>query len=267
MLDHFQTLARKLEADRLAWNTQTAAINESINNETARLHVLQRQDDKKEIAASQAKLHKLKKERAALTPPSFVNPLPIVEQFARTHRNAKPLPAIAVKVPNGQTPLAAHNNAAEKTNKVLADITRMERVPINDPAAIAAQVDALAAPARVLNGRVILPQKIARGLDGTTISIIDAEGLFAWLHRDALIRKLQDASEPLGMTRAERDKELARLYAEFESALRYEAAAAMAAEKAGQSVIRRRHVHPAVLLNLPADAREVYQWHAERKGV
>jgi hypothetical protein len=126
----------------------------------------------------------------------------------------------------------------------------------------------MATPPRIVAGKMVFPRHVVDS-NGTAITVVNTEGLFAWLHKDELISAAQKLAkeEGPGMTAEERSETLADLYTKFANALRFEMAAARAAEEAGQRVVRRRHVHPAILLNLKAEPAAVYQWFAARKGV
>jgi hypothetical protein len=65
------------------------------------------------------------------------------------------------------------------------------------------------------------------------------------------------------MTAQERSAELEKRFAELTDALRHEAAVATEAEKAGQRVVRRRDVHPAILLGLKVTPARVYAYLAK----
>jgi hypothetical protein len=265
-LTHFRDLDRKIDADRIAFNAQHSSLKNRIDRLSETLAPLR--DNKPERDKVSTEIRALKIERDKLKAPAFYSPLAVVEKFARSNPAAEPVPAPTVKVGAGQTPLASYNNAQEMTNRVLAEISRLATAPVNDPEAIARQVDAVAAPIRVINGRIVWPQTLLRSQNGTVINAPDTQAVVAWLNRDALIAaasKLAGQEGP-AITPQEREASLVELYERFATALRLEAAAAMLAEKASQRVVRRRHVHPAVLLGVAAAPKVIFDWHTNRRG-
>jgi hypothetical protein len=268
IINHFAELERRQEAGRVAYNADVAALAQEMSEESSRLAIAQREDNKTGIEAHRVKIASLKKKRAELRPPSFVNPRQEVEKYARTHANDEPV-SVKVTLPNGQTWLAVHNNHAENVNGILAQIRRIETTPCADDASLERQIDALATPPRVNGGKVTLPMHLVRGPDGRSVSVVNTEGLLVWLHRDAFVeaaKKLRNDDDGPSISPKERDDALAELHGKLDKALRLEAAAAMEAERAGQSVPRRKHVHPAVLLGVKVAPAAVYAWHNERKG-
>src|SRR5262245_42243126 len=114
-LDHFAELEHRQEAARIAYNADVAASQQRINEESSKLAIAQRATNEDDVETIKANIAKLKKERAEIRPPSFVNPRADVEKYARTHANDEPV-SVSVTLPNGQTWLAVHNNHAEKVN-------------------------------------------------------------------------------------------------------------------------------------------------------
>jgi hypothetical protein len=265
-LEHFRTLSTNLDAERIAFNAAQSNLLERIN--VAASVVARIEEAKGDATKQRAELRRLKVERANLKAPSFVDPLPDLEAYTRTRPNTIAAEPVTIAVPNGQTPLAVHNICTEKTNRVIAEIGRVIAAPPEDMAgAIAARIDAIATSPRIVNGELVFPKHVVDS-NGMAVTVTNTEGLFAWLHRDAMIAAMQKlaASNGPGLTAAERGEKLASLYVKLTTALRSEAAAAMAAEQAGQRVIRRRHVHPAILLGVKVAPAAVYDWLMKKRG-
>lgn len=262
-LDYFRALSQKLDGERVAFLAQSDDLRDKIS--AAAAAVAQIESDDGDATKARAELRRLKQDRANLKAPSFVDPYADVQAYARTHESVAAEP-VSIKIPNGQTPLALHNNLAEKTNAILGEISRVISAPPAPEdlrADLKAQIAATATPPRIVNGKLVFPKHVVDS-NGMAITVTNVEGLLAWLHGDALLKLAADG-EP-GMSAAERSAALTELYEKFTTALRFEAAAAMEAEKAGQRVIRRAHTHPAILLGVKIDPATVYDWHAKKRG-
>jgi hypothetical protein len=267
-LNYFRALSTRLDAERVAYLAAADSLRDSINAATAAVATIEKNGGNASKERENAR--RLKAERANLKAPSFVDPLPDVEAWARTHTKAAKAEPVQAKVPTGQTPLAAHNNLSEKTNAIIAEIARVNATP-DAPGdvieSVTRNLDAIATPPRLLGGKLVFPRHVVDS-NGMALTVVNTEGLLAWLHRDTLIAaatKLAGDGGPT-MTAAERTASLTTLHEKFTNALRFEAAAARAAEEAGQRVVRRRHVHPAILLNLQIEPDAVWRWFATRKG-
>lgn len=268
-LEHFRALATKINADAVAYNAARTDLLDRIN--AAAAVAAQVEQDGGNPETQRAEVRRLKRELAALQAPSFVNPLPDVEQWGRTHTDATAVEPVTVDLPKGQTPLAVHNNLIERTNAIIADLGR--RIAAAPAASgdltktIEAQIDAIATPPRVVGGALVFPKHVVDSGE-QAITVTNVEGLFAWLHRDAMIAAMAADAEldGPGLTDAERGKQLAAAQSKLLTALRAEAAAAMAAEQAGQRVVRRRHVHPAILLGLHVSPVAAWDWLRLKRG-
>jgi hypothetical protein len=268
-LEHLKANSLRLNAERHAHNAQTADLSEKITDAAAALAHAERtfglQSD--QAVAARTALRRLKQDRAKLTSPVLIDPLPEAEKFLATNPKAHAAERVPADIRPGETPLAAYNRAQEATNAILRAIRGVETAPA-DPAELVAplfdQIDELAdrgAP-RVVNGRLTFAQKLA----GTT-SVDDAVALIAFVDRDRFKKAVAAVAKRLAngptMTADERATALAKALADLTEALRQEAAVAVEAEKAGQRVVRRRNVHPAILLNLRATPSAVYAYLAK----
>jgi hypothetical protein len=264
-LDYFRKLSNDLQSASVGYHAHASELIKQINQAAAAVGKIE--EDGGDATQARAELRQLKKERQELKAPSAINPLPDLEHYARSHSRDKTVDPVEIKIPNGQTPLAVHNDCANETNRILAEIERVKATPTSD-VDISAKVDAIAAPPRIVNGELVWPKHIVNS-GGTVLTVTNFEGVLAWLHRDELIAGLELAqpADKSGMTAEEKSQELAKLFGHFVKALRHEAAAAMAAEKAGQRVVRRRHVHPAILLGLVVSPMAVYDWFGKKRGV
>jgi hypothetical protein len=268
ILNHFRARSNQLEAERVAYLARLNSLREQID--ATATAVAEAEQVGVDASKHRATLRRLKAERAEVKAPVAVDPLPDLEAYARMNKSAEPSP-VALKIPPGQTPLAAHNALAEKTNAILAEIARVNATPraaAETVANIKDQLDSVACAPRIVNGELVFPKTLANSNDGRTVTVIDTAGLFAWLHKDAIVTAIQKVAKAQGpgLTAGERSAALADLYARFANALRLEAAAAMAAEKAQQRVLRRRHVHPAVLLGVKANPADVFKWFNDKRG-
>lgn len=267
-LTHFRSLATKTEAGRIAHNAATSELLERINAKATVISQIEENDG--DASKQKSDLRALKQERANLKPPSFYNPLPVLEQYARTHASAELVEPVSFDIPRGQTPAAVHNNAAEKTNAIVAEIGRVLVAPAAAEERaddIAAQIESIATPPRLRHGVLEWPRHVVNS-NGTAVTMVNIEGLMAWLHGPAIVAKMMeeiDAGGP-GITAADRARKLAALQTKLVDSLRLEAAAAMEAEQAGQRIERRRHVHPAILLGIKVSPATVWDWLATRKG-
>lgn len=262
-LNHFRQLSRDLEAARLGYLKQSENLREQLGALTEA--ITHKENAGLDARKEKESLRLVKKERNGLKAPSTVDPRITVEEYAERHKRDQEIEPIQVKISAGQTPLAAHNDSMARTNEILAQIERVKAAPTTD-IDIAAKIDAIATPPRIVSGDIQWPKHIV-DTNGVAVTTINVPGILAWLHRDELVAALEVA-RPVegGMSAAEKTKELGTLMAHWLKALRYESAAAMEAEKAGQRVIRRRHVHPAIHLSLAVSPLAAWDWFTKKRG-
>ena len=268
-LEHLKTNSRRLNAERHAHNAQAADLSNKIADAAAALAHAERtfgvQSD--QAVTARAALRRLKQDRANLKSPVLIDPLPDAKKYLAANPKTHAADPVAADIRAGETPLMAYNRAQEATNAILRAIRGVETAPA-DPGELAAplfdQVDELAdrgAP-RVVNGRLTFAQKLA----GTT-SVDDAVALIAFVDRDRFKKAVAAVAKRLAngptMTAKERATTLAKALTDLTDALRQEAAVAVEAEMAGQRVVRRRNVHPAILLNLRVTPSAVYAYLAK----
>lgn len=265
-LDHLKSNSLRLSSERIAHNTHVGQLSEKIADAATALAHAERTFgvESKQAISARGDLRKLKQERASIKFPVLIDPLPEVETWLRANLKAEPIEPVTPDIKKGETPLAAYHRRQQLTANVLANIRRIETAPADPDEAtgpLLAQVAELAekgAP-RVVNGRLTFPKVLA----GTT-SVDNAIGFVAWLDRDRFMDavKTMIALEDDGptMTAQERSAELDKRYVELTDALRQEAAVAVEAEKAGQRVVRRRDVHPAILLGLKVAPARVHAY-------
>jgi hypothetical protein len=265
-LDHLKSNSLRLSSERIAHNTHVNQIADKIADAATGLAHAEKTFgiESKEAVSARGDLRKLKQERASIKLPVLIDPLPEVETWLRQNPKAEAIEPVTPDIKRGETPLAAHIRRQQITANILANIRRIETAPLPVEEAVAPlldQIDELAkagAP-RVVNGRLVIPKILA----GTT-SVDNAIGFVAWLDRDHIKKSveamlaLQDDGPT--MTAKERGIALEKCFVDLTDALRQEAAVAVEAEKAGQRVVRRRDVHPAILLGLQVVPRRVYAY-------
>ena len=268
-LEHLQSNSMRLQAESIAHRTIINQFADAINDAATALAHAEKTfgDDQEKIAPFRATVRSLKQERAAIKSPSHYDPLPDAERWLERHPNAEAVPPVAPDVKKGETPLAAFNRRQETTNRVLSQIRRVETAPA-DPEELVGplleQVETLAkegAP-KIVQGRLALPKTI-----NGAITIDHAIAFCAWACRSQVTAAVKALAAETNagptMTTAERNDALARGYVELADALRQESACATAAEQAGQRVVRRRSVHPALLLNRKVSPADVYRYLAK----
>ncbi|HEY5225383.1 MAG TPA: hypothetical protein VIJ06_01200 [Methylovirgula sp.] len=268
-LEHLKSNSLRLNAERHAHNALTTHLADKITEAAIALAHAERtfglQSD--QAVSARAALRKLKQDRAKLPSPVLIDPLNEVETYLAQSPKAQPAEAVVPDIKPGETPLAAYNRRQEVTASVLKTIRGLETAPA-DPEELAAplfdQIDELAkrgAP-RVVNGRLGFPQKLA-GVAG----VDDAVALIAFIDGDrfkkAVGAMLKRSADGPTMTADDRASALAKAFRELVEALRQEAAVAVEAERAGQRVVRRRNIHPAVLLGLRIAPAVAYAYLAK----
>jgi hypothetical protein len=265
-LDHLKSNSLRLSSERIAHNTHVNQIADKVADAATALAHAEKSFgiESKEAVSARGELRKLKQERASIKFPVLIDPLPEVEAWLRQNPKAEAIEPVPPDIKRGETPLAAYLRCQQLTAGILANIRRVETAPA-DPAEAAgpviAQIGELAEKGkpRIVNGLLTFPKTLA----GTT-SVDNAIGFVAWLDRDRFMDAvktmiaLQDDGPT--MTAQERSAELEKRFVELTDALRQEAAVAVEAEKAGQRVVRRRHVHPAILLGLTVVPARVYTY-------
>lgn len=269
-LDHLASNSLRVASERIAHNTHINQLADKINDAATALAHAEKSFgiESKQAIAARGELRTLKQQRANVKFPALIDPLPEVEAWLRANPKGEPIEPVTPDIKKGETPLAAYLRRQQLTANILANIRRIETAPLPIEEAVAPlldQIDELAdqgAP-RVVNGRLVIPKILA----GTT-SIDNAIGFVAWLDRDRIkksvgdILSLQDNGPVISAQ--DRGAALEKCFAELTDALRQEAAVAVEAEKAGQRVVRRRDVHPAILLGLKVVPARVHAYL--RKG-
>ena len=265
-LEHLKSNSLRLSSERIAHNTHVNQLADKIAAAATELAHAEKSFglESKQAVSARGELRKLKQERGALKFPVLIDPLPEVEAWLRQNPKVEVADPVTPDIKKGETPLAAYLRRQQLTAGILASIRRTETAPTDPDEAVGpllAQVGELAdkgAP-RVVNGRLTFPKTLA----GTT-SVDHAVAVLAWVHRDRFMDaiKAMIALEDDGptMTAQERSAELEKLFVQLVDALRQEAAVAVEAEKAGQRVVRRRDVHPAILLGLKVAPARVHAY-------
>jgi hypothetical protein len=265
-LEHLKSNSLRLSSERIAHNTHVNQLSEKINDAATALAHAEKtfSVESKQAVAARGELRKLRQERASIKFPVHIDPLPDVEAWLRANPKAEPIEPVKPDIRKGETPLAAYLRRQQLTAGVLANIRRVETAPADPDEAtgpLLAQINELAekgAP-RVVNGRLTFPKTLA----GTT-SVDNAIGFIAWLDRgrfmDAVKAMIALEDDGPTMTARERSADLDKRYVELTDMLRQEAAVAAEAERAGQRVVRRRDVHPAILLGLKVAPARVHAY-------
>jgi hypothetical protein len=265
-LDHLKSNSLRLSSERMAHNTHVSQLTDKINDAASALAHAEKTFgmDNEKVAPFRATLRKLKQERASIKFPALIDPLPDAESWLKQNPKAEPVEPVTPDIRKGETPLAAYLRRQQVTAGVLATIRRVETAPADPEEAagpLLEQVDELAAKGapRIVNGRLAFPKVVA----GTT-SIDHAVAVLAWIDRprfaDAVKALIVLQDDGPTMTAQERNAELEKRFIELTEALRQEAAVATEAEKAGLRVVRRRDVHPAILLGLKVAPARVYSY-------
>jgi hypothetical protein len=268
-LDHLKSNSLRLSSERIAHNTHVNQLTDKINDAASALAHAEKSfgADNEKVAPFRGALRKLKQERASIKFPALIDPFPEAESWLKQNPKAEPCEPVTPDIRKGETPLAAYLRRQQVTANVLSQIRRVETAPADPEEAagpLIEQVEELAAKGapRVVNGRLTFPKTIA----GTT-SVDHAVAVLAWMDRprfiDAVKAMIVLQDDGPTMTTQERSAELEKRFAELTDALRHEAAVATEAEKAGQRVVRRRDVHPAILLGLKVAPARVYAYLAK----
>jgi hypothetical protein len=265
-LDHLASNSLRIASEKIAHNTHINQLAERINNAATTLAHVEKTfgAESKQAIAARGELRTLKQQRANVKFPALIDPLPEVEAWLRANPKGEPIEPVTPDIRKGETPLAAYLRRQQLTANILASIRRIETTPLPVEEAVAPlldQIDKLAdqgAP-RVVNGRLVVPKVLAG-----TVSVDNAIGFVAWLDRARIKKSVEDMlslqdNGPV-MSAQERSTSLEKSFVELTDALRQEAAVATEAEKAGQRVVRRRNVHPAILLGLKVVPARVYAY-------
>lgn len=265
-LDHLASNSLRIASERIAHNTHINQLADKISDAATALAHAEKSFgiESKQAIAARGELRTLKQQRANVKFPAIIDPLPEVEAWLRANPKGEPIEPVTPDVRKGETPLAAYLRRQQLTANILASIRRIETAPLPVEEAVAPlldQIDELAkagAP-RFVNGRLVIP-KILAG----TVSVDNAIGFVAWLDRDRIKKSVGDMlslqdNGPV-MSAQDRGAELEKRFAELTDALRQESAVAVEAEKAGQRVVRRRDVHPAILLGLKVVPARVHAY-------
>ena len=177
------------------------------------------------------------------------------------------------KLKNGEDVLAAVERLRRRVRELKADLHRLESAPHPSAfckAQMRTQVEALAmqgAPsvaALVEHGREVTwpvislrSQVFNTNTPALAIAdgVVDTLGLFAWLHQDALIKRLaaeidSEADDAVALSASERERQTAVAMADILEQERLEASLVRAAQDQGLPVEHRSDMHPLALLGL-----------------
>ena len=166
-------------------------------------------------------------------------------------------------------PTEAFNRLYGATDALIAAAGRIPPAVGADAEPWRKQIDAIAAAGapRLGFGNTL---ELPKAATPAGLVLDNASALIAHLFKPQLIAAVEalQARKSSGPTMkpAERQKALSEAQDRIALALRMESAAATASELAGQRVIRRKHVHPAILLNLECDAADVFEWLTKKRG-
>lgn len=194
--------------------------------------------------------------------------------------------AVSPQTPTAPAPTAARFGSVEATRARLAElrgeleIVRAAPIPSGEAKDIMrAHIEALAAKGcpdvfPTLEGgqspalaREMVPDVIVRGVDDAALAVgqmrdtVDSAALIAWLHKDALIAKLEReidsvADDSSALTAEERRKRLHALRADILQVERDEESLIEAIERTGAPILRRADADPRAVLYLAAAAPE-----------
>lgn len=265
-LDHLAANSLRIASEKIAHNTHINQLADKINDAATALAHAEKSFgiESKQAIAARGELRTLKQQRANVKLPALIDPLPEVEAWLRANPKGEPIEPVTPDIKKSETPLAAYLRRQQLTANILANIRRIETAPLPVEEAVSPLLDqiddlAKAGAPRVVNGRLVIPKVLA----GTT-SVDNAIGFIAWLDRDRIKKAVADmlALQDNGpvISAQDRGAELEKGFAELTDALRQESAVAVEAEKAGQRVVRRRDVHPAILLGLKVVPARVHAY-------
>ena len=194
---------------------------------------------------------------------------PRSSSYLAKHPTGDDAPTVAADVRKGETPLGAYYRRQEATAKILNQLRGIERAPAPPDevrAALADQIDDLAKAPSIVNGALMIPKTVVP-VGPQAATLIDALGFVCWAFRDQIKAAVQALvpDDPTAITSTQRASELEAAQVALVDALRAEVACAIAAEGAGQRVVRRRNVHPAILIGRVVSPAAVYRYAV--KGV
>lgn len=265
-LDHYEANSLRLSAERIAHSTQIKALADKIADAASKLAHAENTlgVESKEAVVARSELRTLKQRRANIKFPALIDPLPEVEAWLKANPKAEAVDPITADIKRGETPMAAYQRRQQITANILANIRSIQNAPADPDEAIVplvAQIEQLAEKGkpRVVNGVLVFPKTLA----GTT-SVDHAIAVAAFVDRgrfiDAVKALVLLEDDGPTITALERNNALEKAFVELTDALRQESAVAVEAEKAGQRIVRRRNVFPALLVGAKASPSRVYAY-------
>ena len=265
-LDHLEANSRRIEAERIAYNSQIQNVNDRINDAATSLAHAERDwaGNAEKIAPFRETVRRLKQERASIRVPARGDPYPEVQKWSARHPKATPADPIKADIRRGETALMAHNRVKAATDTALRTISGIETAPLPTDVirdSVKAEIQSWGKAPAIINGKLLPPKSLVQ-VGANVIPLPDALGLVAWAIGDLLVAAVDRliAPDANAMTAADRAAALEKAYADLAACLRQEAACAMQAELDGQRIERRRSVHPAILLNLNVNPADVYKY-------
>lgn len=256
--DHVAANSTKLKSAGVAYQQSLRDHADKVGAAAAEVARLEdeHQDKPELVQPARDELARLRRQRAGIKAPSFIDPWPECETWLRGIATLTPAPAITPDIRKGETAAQAYERRQTVTDSVIRDISAVRAAPKPDKDRIAilkSQIGALCDTSRPNvdpNGALVLPQvSIQAGNFPATFG--DVGRLVAWACRDQLLSAVESlctSADGIAMSDDERAAKLDELYQQLVGALRQEAAIAAAAENVGAIIIRRKHVHPAVVL-------------------
>ena len=274
--DHLSANSTKLRSAAVAHQSSLRDYADKVAgaaSEVARLE--DEHPDKPELVApARDDLIRVRRERSELKAPSYVDPWPECDKWLRGVTTLTLAPLITLDIRQGETAAQAYERRQRVTDSVIRDITSVRAAPRPDKDRVSAlknQVNALcdtSKPHVDPADKLIVPQvSILAGKYPATFD--DIGRLVAWACRDQLLKAVETldvSADGVTMSDDERAAKFADLTAQLADALRQESAIATEAEKAGQIVIRRKHVHPAVVLGANINPTTVFDHLWRKRG-
>lgn len=272
--DHLAANSTKLKSAAVAYQASIRDFADKVANAAAEVARLEDEHpDKPELVVpARDELARIRRRRAELKAPSYVDPWPECDKWLSGVATLTPAPAITLDIRKGETAAQAYERRRGVSDSVIRDITSVRAAPKPDKdrvAALKAQINALcdtSKPHVDPSDRLVVPQvSILAGKYPATVD--DIGRLVAWACRDQLLKAVESlctSGDGIAMSDDERAAKLDDLNKQLADALRQESAIATEAEKTGQIVVRRKHVHPAVVLGATINPATVFD-HLRRK--